>query len=198
MDNKTFISENLELMEKQLRYSLRIVSNLQTLLNNPVDDEDSSLSEVKVEDSHVVDLKAFYVKELIIKYFSSNVINGGEGYIQPNDKFKQYSNDLLTLPIESIDLFPIGFYINDKNKFLQFLLEVNGEKIIIDEIDNKPRLYITDRNEDKIILKEVDNQTFIDLLSEIEKSLTKVSIETKFTELQNVREHGREEVSDSQ
>lgn len=138
-DKREYIIENLALMGRSLVSMLRVVNNLQTMINH--DDTITDVNSVGTEnvlEGIVVDRKVI-MNRLVKDYFTNKLINGAKGYIGISSNLLHYNNDINSLDLETTVSYPNGFYSNQDNKSLQFLLKLDDDKgfLFIDDLDDE-------------------------------------------------------------
>lgn len=168
MNNIEFIKENLDLMEKQLRYTLRMVNNLQTIVNEqsitiektidePIDPEITKIDQQENQEqvNELLTLDKEYCKQvaqdIINTYFHSDTVNKGIGKISLDGTFKLYFGKLLMHSVDTLMEYPDGFYTVNDETGLDFLFKCDDLTIIIDGLETTPTFYYINKETKELI-----------------------------------------------
>ena len=91
---------------------------------------------------------------LLVKYFSPTIVNGGKGFIKPNDFFQQYEEDIFLSSTMRLftTAWSAGFYLNKKTSNIQLLLKLKDVVICIDGLPSLDvQLYVIFRTDNSIV-----------------------------------------------
>ena len=107
---------------------------------------------------------------ILVQYLHKDVIAGGKGVITPI----RYIGDIFKLPVNRLDNWPIGLYMNEVTTDNQFLLKTDTFIICFDKLPNYDvdvLIYARSLFDCKYCIDDITIDQLMDVLSDLEDTL---------------------------